>query len=498
MKLGSFLKKIDCCCYRTVQSWSLTIAEESDPLVILRDNRGGKLRESFYDMYPDLENEARTYSIINCSKKNSLFTTQTLATFITKRYSELTGVIFEEGQLIRSLSSCRYDLHRWGAKYTKNKKRPYFEGHEREDVVASRKCYIDWFQSIKNNVYQQCKDPVDWIEPSDDPVYIILSHDESTFKSGECQTSKWMFDEYASFYNKGQCKSLMLSYFLVQHKFIELFELEESEWNEAVEAFPHLLEKDPVANYEPRSANAWVEPGKDNYFNNEVIIKQFERLFILFKFKTIFKNHKMVVIVDNARTHSAKKYDINKMNKAKDTSCPYDTLEWTEENGEIKSINCFNNDGTSKGLFVICKELGLIERLTELKHIKLDKLRQIAATHPIFSNESNLELLAKKHNVIIKFCPKFHCELNPIESLWCFMKQYVRKRTDQTFNKMKLLMEQSVDQFKEKNINIKLWRRMWQGLNMYNDPTLSYKDIIIMLYGARTSENISKRVIYSY
>jgi len=78
------------------------------------------------------------------------------------------------------------------------------------------------------------------------------------------------------------------------------------------------------------------------------------------------------------------------------------------------------------------------------------------------------------------------------------MKQYVRKRTDQTFNKMKLLMEQSVDQFKEKNINIKLWRRMWQGLNMYNDPTLSYKDIIIMLYGARTSENISKRVIYSY
>jgi hypothetical protein len=50
----------------------------------------------------------------------------------------------------------------------------------------------------------------------------------------------------------------------------------------------------------------------------------------------------MVVIVDNARTHSAKKYDINKMNKAKDTSCPYDTLEWTEENGEIKSIKMFS------------------------------------------------------------------------------------------------------------------------------------------------------------
>ena len=180
-----------------------------------------------------------------------------------------------------------------------------------------------------------------------------------------------MFDEYASFYNKGPGKSLMLSYFLVQQKFIEL---DESEWNEAVEAYPHLLEKDPFANYEHRSANAWVEPGKDNYFNNEVIIKQFERLFILFKFKTIFKNHRMVVIVDNARTHSAKKYDINQMNKGKNTRCPYNTLEWIEENVEIKSINCFDNNGTSKGLFVVCKELGLIAKELELKNIKLDNL----------------------------------------------------------------------------------------------------------------------------
>ena len=82
----------------------------------------------------------------------------------------------------------------------------------------------------------------------------------------------------------------------------------------------------------------------------------------------------MVVIVDNARTHSAKKYDINQMNKGKNTRCPYNTLEWIEENVEIKSINCFDNNGTSKGLFVVCKELGLIAKDLELKNIKLDNL----------------------------------------------------------------------------------------------------------------------------
>ena len=134
--LVNFLKQLSCCCLQTVHSWSLTINEENDPLVILRDNRGGKQRDSFYDMFPDLETEAKMFSIANSSKKSSLFTTQTLAMFINERYTELTGEAFESGEFIRSLSSCRIDLIRWGAKFSKNKKRPYFSGHERDDVVA--------------------------------------------------------------------------------------------------------------------------------------------------------------------------------------------------------------------------------------------------------------------------------------------------------------------------------------------------------------------------
>jgi hypothetical protein len=44
-----------------------------------------------------------------------------------------------EGELIRSERQIYNDLISWGFKFDANKKRPYFEGHERPDVVDHRK-----------------------------------------------------------------------------------------------------------------------------------------------------------------------------------------------------------------------------------------------------------------------------------------------------------------------------------------------------------------------
>ena len=79
---------------------------------------------------------------------------------------------------------------------------------------------------------------------------------------------------------------------------------------------------------------------------------------------------------------------------------------------------------------------------------------------------SNLEILAEKHGVILLFWPKFHCELNSIESVWCFIKQYIRRKTDRTFETMVHLIEEAKVEFKEGNLNAKLWRRFWQAINM--------------------------------
>ncbi len=126
----------------------------------------------------------------------------------------------------------------------------------------------------------------------------------------------------------------MTSMFIVQADDCQVFELNEDEWKAAIRKYPNLDKQDNFLNYYSRSANAWIEPRKDNYFDNQEILKQFERLFILLKFKKSFQNCKIDVLDDNARTHSAKIYDVNLFNKFPGTNCPYNSIEWEE--GGIK------------------------------------------------------------------------------------------------------------------------------------------------------------------
>ena len=69
----------------------------------------------FYDIYPDIENEARTYAIIQSSKKSSNFSPMDLAKYITDLYKkEPKAIELHENELIRSESSCKRDLIKWG------------------------------------------------------------------------------------------------------------------------------------------------------------------------------------------------------------------------------------------------------------------------------------------------------------------------------------------------------------------------------------------------
>ena len=69
--------------------------------------------------------------------------------------------------------------------------------------------------------------------------------------------------------------------------------------------------------------------------------------------KKIVNNHTIVTIVDNARTHTTRKYDLSILNKGEGTKCYYKTISF-DDNGELKSIKCFK-DSLSKGLFAICQ-----------------------------------------------------------------------------------------------------------------------------------------------
>jgi hypothetical protein len=159
-----------------------------------------------------------------------------LAKFINKRFFELYGDSFKEdfGELIRSEESCRTDLLRWGARWDSNTKRPYFEGHEREDVLVQRRNFIDFLVLNKNLYYIPDYDATNILKynkPSGEGLpRILISHDESTFRSGELPQKRWLFPELAPFYKKGRGSSLMLSFFIIMHETMKVFELSEDEW----------------------------------------------------------------------------------------------------------------------------------------------------------------------------------------------------------------------------------------------------------------------------
>ncbi len=77
------------------------------------------------------------------------------------RFRELfpeQAAFYETDSLVRSELQCRSDLLKWGAQFGKNGNRPYFEGHEREDVVKKRKEFVQKLIWDKEKCHYPTKD----------------------------------------------------------------------------------------------------------------------------------------------------------------------------------------------------------------------------------------------------------------------------------------------------------------------------------------------------
>ena len=88
--------------------------------------------------------------------------------------------------------------------------------------------------------------------------------------------------------------------------------------------------------------------------------------------------------------------------------------------------------------------------------------------------------------------------MNPIEVLWCFEKNFIRKNTDGSFEKLLQLMEESKKLFIEQNINLRLWNRFFNTVNDYLDDA-SYECILKKYFGFKTQGFVQEhRKINSY
>jgi transposase len=123
--------------------------------------------------------------------------------------------------------------------------------------------------------------------------------------------------------------------------------------------------------------------------------------------------------------------------------------------------------------------------------MKLNEIKELVKDHPAFNCCSKLEMLAKKYGIKIIFCPKYHCELNPIEGLWCDLKQYIRARTDQKYETMKNLLIESRDKFVEKKLHVKLLKRFWRVLRAYKEGA-SYGLVLKTYFSGKSKEKIEQ------
>ena len=108
---------------------------------------------------------------------------------------------------IRSVESCRADLLKWGARFVKNTNRPYFEGHERNDVKTTRIGFIKYFLDNKEFYFYHFMHfgSLTWNIPLRKKI-ILISHDESTFRSSEMSAFKWIFPKMCHFLTKEEVK----------------------------------------------------------------------------------------------------------------------------------------------------------------------------------------------------------------------------------------------------------------------------------------------------
>lgn len=175
----TFLHQIGGLGARTCQKWT-DVLVNGDFDAFCAENRGGKRSVELYDVFPEIEMGAKGFSMEACRKTSGDFTAGHLANFIDNSFYEVSATTKDACDgLIRSVESCRLDLRRWGARFEANSQRPYFEGHERPDVVIDRRNFIDKFLKTKDNYYlvSDGDDPT-WIMPTHNPPTILICQSE--------------------------------------------------------------------------------------------------------------------------------------------------------------------------------------------------------------------------------------------------------------------------------------------------------------------------------
>jgi len=284
---------------------------------------------------------------------------------------------------------------------------------------------------------------------------IVYYHDECIFWANDGEVYFWGEEGDVGHATKSQGQGIMISDFICDE--IGYLQLTETQYQDYLEKRKVNAQLPELQN---RRARIVFEYGKNKmgYWGSEHFRKQIQSAMIIHNI--LFPNYQALFVMDNSSGHLAfapDALDASKMNVNPGGKQP--KIRTTEWNGKPQEIG-------QRGLKAVLLERELItpgEKVNKDEMVRrLKECRDFKEEKPIVLHD----IEAKGHLGI--FLPKYHCELNPIERVWCQAKRKVREVCDYSFKSLKENVEKCLDDL-EVSLIRKFCRHCREYLRAYGE-----------------------------
>lgn len=375
-------------------------------------------------------------------------------------------------------------LARMGLKHRRIGKGVYVDGHEREDVVKYRqKEFIPRWLEYRSKFLAFDPETSTWSRPQsthseEGRPLVLVTHDESTFNSNDGFRSNWMRDGEQPLRPKGVGKGIMVSAFCTAGGFLRVPD--------------HVTDAELAAkNNWPRYGNGslvreaihYLEYGKDNYWDGDKMIDHVLRVAVPI-FEVAFPGCQALFAFDNASNHCSFATDAlvaNKMNLGPAGRQPRMRDGWNSKNDTVQQMS-FSEDhpnpvlrGQAKGLKQVLLERGLWnDRRSDGSPflrvcLRADGRRGCPSEGPMAASCCATVLMANQPDFLAQkgrleeevetaghlaiFYPKFHCELNFIEHVWCAAKFYARENCQYSIAALRQTVPEALRSVQSKTVH---------------------------------------------
>lgn len=353
-------------------------------------------------------------------------------------------------------------LKELGFHYLDYTKGTYVDGHERDDVVAYRKQYLTELTQLEA-AYPSPPVPDDLpcpLPPPGQKRLVIIDHDESTFYANDDESRAW--GEPGSHYikPKGKGSSIMVSDFIDELN--GPLRLTDEEFARSKESKPGLQQE----------ARFLLECGenRDGYWDSKKFLLNVEAAAKIAEIKYPAESYDLLWLFDNAPSHKKKADDalnVNNMNMKAGGQKPIlrDT-QFTDASGEVHHQQMFVLSKTGQKIPKGTKHV-LEERGINTTGMDAKRQAEVLAAQPDFEAEmSMVEQLLIRRGHRVKFTPKFHCELQPIELYWAQGKRQARASCNYTIVSLRKCVRPALDSVPLSTIR-KYFRKMRDYMRAY-------------------------------